>query len=321
MMELEGRALLSTFTGNNTVHHGDLDRLRPAAGTPAVNHVVLRANSARVDGGLPNDGSTTRRDVAIRNNTVYMGSGLSGARDVTHARSVHSRRAFTAPILSDDFNGTGGVPKNWTQILGAPGDVVEKVHNLTITDSTGKQAGIASNPSKSVPFDPQGVTTTITAVINSTSVKPVGNAIFGLLGPNGTAQPGTLAAGIDSQGNVFIIEYDPAQNIQQPRIVSVGQDTGYKGGLVTMTLKITSKDVQVTEGSINRKFSFGSGDFNKFSLKTAFPNDAVPALVAASQPKQEGGAASFQSISVSTASGGVRLTGRRADRGGRLALG
>src|SRR6516225_5336197 len=72
MMELEGRALLSTFTGNNTVHPGDLDRLRPAAGTPAVNHVVLRANSARVDGGLPNDGSTTRRDVAIRNNTVYM---------------------------------------------------------------------------------------------------------------------------------------------------------------------------------------------------------------------------------------------------------
>ena len=52
-----------------------------------------------------------------------------------------------------------------------------------------------------------------------------------------------------------------------------------------------------------------------------FPNGAIPALVAASQPNEKGGAASFQSISVSTASGGVRLTGRRADRGGRLALG
>ena len=93
MMELEGRALLSTFVGNNTVHHGDPDTVRPAAGTPALSHVVLRDNSAGVDGGLPNDGSTTRHDVAIRNNAVHLGSGLSGSRDVTQARRVRSRRA------------------------------------------------------------------------------------------------------------------------------------------------------------------------------------------------------------------------------------
>jgi hypothetical protein len=319
MMELEGRALLSTFTGNNTVHHGDLDTLRPAACTPALNHVVLRANSARVDGGLPNDGSTTRRDIAIRNNTVRSGSGLAGARDVTHYRRVHSRRAATGTILNQTFDGTG-FPNSWQQFL--PGTVVQTPStHLTITDTTGKSAGIAST-AKTVPFNLGGVTTTIKAQISSLSVSPqVGNAIVGLIGPNGTTQPGTLAAGIDSQGNVFIIEYEPAQKIQQPNIVPVGLDTGYKGGPVTMTLTINSTGVQITAGGIKfREFSF-SKDLNNFSMKTAFPNGAVPALVAASQPNEKGGAASFQSISVITAPGGGRLIGGRADRGGRRALG
>ncbi len=45
---------------------------------------------------------------------------------------------------NDNFNGTGRVPVNWTQILGVAGNVVETPHNLTITDSTGDYTGIAS---------------------------------------------------------------------------------------------------------------------------------------------------------------------------------
>jgi hypothetical protein len=51
--------------------------------------------------------------------------------------------AFSGQILFDAFNGTGGVPKNWIQVLGAPGDITERPHDLTITDSTGQSAGLA----------------------------------------------------------------------------------------------------------------------------------------------------------------------------------
>jgi hypothetical protein len=321
MMELEGRALLSTFTGNNAVHHVDLDTLRPAGDTPALNDVVIRGDSARVDGGLPHDGSATRRDVAIGNNTVHQGSGLSGARDVIHARRVHSRRAATGTIISQTFNDTKSPPEGWAQFT-QYGTVVQSPKTyLTITDTSGSSAGIASTAS-TVPFSLKGVTTTITAQISSVSVSPkVGNAIVGVIGPNGTQQPGILAAGIDSQSNVFYVEYDPTQKITTPNVVVIGQDTGYKGGPVTLTLTINSTGIQINAGSFKSRVYTFSKDLNNFSVNKAFPNNAVPALVAASQQNQARGAASFQSIIVSTSSGGQSFTGGRAARGGRRAPG
>ena len=64
--------------------------------------------------------------------------------------------------VSDKFNGTGGVPENWAQILGATGDIQDKPQDLSITDSTGQSAGIASTLATSS-FDPRGVVTTIVA--------------------------------------------------------------------------------------------------------------------------------------------------------------
>jgi hypothetical protein len=68
-----------------------------------------------------------------------------------------------------------------------------------------------------------------------------------------------------------------------------------------MTFAINSGGVQITTGTTKfREYCF-SNDLNNFSMKIAFPNGAVPALVAASQPKEKGGAASFESINVNTA--------------------
>ena len=295
MMELEGRALLSTFTGNDAVHHGDLETLRPAAGTPALNHVVLRGNSARVDGGLPNDGLTNHRDVAIRNNTGHLGSGLSGARDVTNARRVHPRRGATGLILSDNFNGTGGVPKNWT--LFGSGVVKETAGNVTLTDSSGQSVGILS----SVVFSPQGVNTTIQAQIKSVSKNPVGNAVVGILGaPNSNGPTGELAAGIDANGDVFVVVQQ-----QTPAVSSVDHADwhmvkGYNGGPISLTLTIKSAGVTVSAGSFNSPL-ISFSNWKNFSLIDAFGNDAIPALVGASQQNQKGGSASFSSIKVSTA--------------------
>jgi hypothetical protein len=127
-------------------------------------------------------------------------------------------------ILNQTFNGNG-FPSNWQQFLLA--SVVQTPTTyLTITDSAGNNAGILSTLT-TVPFDAQKVVTTIKAQISSVSVSPqVGNAVIGLLGLNGTPQPGNLAAGIDAQGNVFIVEYDLAQKIKQPNIVLVGVDKG-----------------------------------------------------------------------------------------------
>lgn len=263
LMELEGRALLSTFT---------------------VNH-----------------GATSLVDVGTHGNAARAVSGLSDTHSATLARRRLSSRASTSQILNQTFNGNG-FPSGWQKFL--PGNVVESPQTfLTITDSTGLSAGIAANATKTVPFNPVGVTTTITAQINSVSPSPqLGNAIFGLLGPNGPAHPAELAAGIDAQGDVFIVEYGPNQKIKET-IVPVGVDTGYTGGPVTMICTIKPTGVQITAGSTTfREFSF-SKDLNNFSMKTAFRNGAIPALVAASQPSQQGGAASFESISVSTAVG------------------
>ena len=294
MMELEGRALLSTFTGNNTVHHGDPDALRTAAGTPALSHVVLRDNSAGVDGGLPNGSSTTRHDVAIRNNTVHLGSGLSGARAVTDARRVLSRRDATGLILFDDFNGTGGVPNNWMQF--GSGVVKEKAGNVTLTDTSGQSVGILS----SAVFSPQGVTTTIQARINSASKNPVGNAIVGILGaPNSNGPTGELAAGIDANGVVFVVVQQQTPAVSQS-ILPIGTVKGYNGGPISFTLTIKSAGVTVSAGSFTSpEISFSN--WKNFSLIDAFGNNAIPALVGASQQTQKGGSASFASIKVSTA--------------------
>jgi hypothetical protein len=197
-------------------------------------------------------------------------------------------------ILFDDFNGTGGVPKNWIQIPGTQGVVVEKPQNLTITDSTGASAGILSSLASSV-FDPRTVVTTLQVKINS--VNADGNAIFGLLGTSGN---GSLAAGIDAQGNVFIVEQDPT--ISQT-IVPIGVDKSYKGGSILMNFQINSTGVEVTAPNFNSGPVSFSKDLNNFSLAAAFSKGVVPALVSASQPNDKGGAASFASINVSTALG------------------
>jgi hypothetical protein len=296
LTELEGRTLLSTFTAKNLAHDGNVGTMRPASDTLAPDQV------------------------GIRNNTVHWGSGLSGAHDVTDARRVHSRRAATGTIISQTFNDTKSPPQGWVQFT-QYGTVAQSPKTfLTITDTSGSSAGIMST-AKTVPFNPVGVMTKMTAQISQISSSPLGNAVFGLLGLNGTALVGELAAGIDAQGNVFAVVYDPAQKISQPTIVPVGVDKGYTGGAVTMTFSINSTGVQITAGSTTFPMLSFSKDLDNFSLNTAFPKGAIPALVAASQPKQKGGAASFQSINVSTGSGGVRPTGLRAHRGGTLALG
>jgi hypothetical protein len=261
LMALEDRELLSIFTGNYPGHHANPDALRPAAGTPALAHV-------------------------------------SGAHEVTDARRGHPRRATTGPILSQTFNASG-FPSGWQTFL--TGSVTQSATNfLTITTTTEMTAGIIATPSKTVPFNPVGVKTTIMAKIHSVSSSPLGNAIFGLISPSGAE----LAAGIDAQGTVFVVAYDPAQKSTNSNPVGVGVDKGYTGGVVTMTFSINSTGVQVSDGTHTFSASF-SKNLNNFSLTTAFSNGAIPALAAANQPNQKVGnaAASFEKIAVSTSLG------------------
>jgi hypothetical protein len=198
-------------------------------------------------------------------------------------------------ILSDNFNGTGDVPKNWQQILGASGDIKEKPQDLAITDSTGGSAGIVSSLSTSV-FNPQSVVTTSQVQINS--VNPDGNAIFGLIGLSKSGSlTGSLAAGIDAKGNVFIVEQD--SQIPQT-IVPVDMIKSYTGGSILMSFTINSKGVEVTAPGLTPRELLFKDDLNNFSLADAFGNGAIPALVGASQPKTTGGSAHFGSILVTT---------------------
>jgi hypothetical protein len=286
-----------------TITGGRADRgggIRNDGGTLALDRVSIRGNRARVGGGLFNNGTTTLSDVIIRGNAARMGSGLFSTRRATLNWRGLSRSASTGPILVDHFNGKGGIPTNWKQFAGQPGDVVEKLHNLTITDSTGNSAGIAST-AKTVPFNPVGVKTTIVAQINSVNAN--GNAIFGLIGLNARdSSAGYLAAGIDAHGNVFIVaSIAPTLNLT-PKLIGVVKS--YSGQSITLTFTINAMGVEVDGGG------FQSGlipfkDFSNFSLAAAFPNgNARPALGAASQPNQKGGSASFGSIKVSTDLGG-----------------
>jgi hypothetical protein len=203
----------------------------------------------------------------------------------------------TSTIVVDHFNGKGAIPTNWKQFAGQPGDVVEKLHNLTITDSTGNSAGIAST-AKTVPFNPVGVKTTIVAQINSLNSN--GNAFFGLIGLTAQDSPaGYLAAGIDAHGKVFIVSsIAPTLQLTPKRI---GVVKGYGGESITLTFTMNSMGVEV----VGRGFKSGFipfKDLSNFSLAAAFPNgDARPALGAASLPNEKGGRATFRSINVVTA--------------------
>jgi hypothetical protein len=53
-------------------------------------------------------------------------------------------------------------------------------------------------------------------------------------------------------------------------------------------------------GTTTFKEFYFAQNLDNFSMRTAFPNGAVPALVAASQPTQKGGSATFESITVTT---------------------
>ena len=225
--------------------------------------------------------------------------GLFSARNAILIRRSPSSRTATGQILVDKFDGTRGVPKNWKQFEGQPGDVVEKRHNLTITDTAGSSAGIVST-AKTLPFNPVGVNTTIVARINSLNSN--GTAIFGLIGLNAQDSPaGYLAAGIDAHGNVFIVSSIAPTLKLTPKLI--GAVKGYSGESITLTFTIKPMGVEVEGGG------FKSGlipfkNLSNFSLAAAFPSgNARPALGAASQPGQNGGSASFGSIRVSTAIG------------------
>ena len=220
-----------------------------------------------------------------------------------------SSPVFSGQVLFDAFNDSGGVPKNWAQVLGAPGFVQETPHDLTITDATGLSAGIASSLASSV-LKPESLAfgaVTIQAQINS--VNPDGNAIFGLIGPNTNGAPITyLAAGIDARGDVFIIE--PGLDTRRAT-VSIGTVEGYTGGSILLNLIIGKGPIS---GYLAEKAEVTAPGFDSFAIigstiewpglvQIAFPNGAIPALFAASQPGTTGGSASFGSIAVSTGLG------------------
>jgi hypothetical protein len=81
----------------------------------------------------------------------------------------------------------------------------------------------------------------------------------------------------------------------------IGKVANYNHGPILLTFTINSTGVVVSAGAFNSGEISFSKDLNNFSLKAAFGDGAVPALVGASQPNQKGGSASFASISVSTA--------------------
>jgi hypothetical protein len=229
-------------------------------------------------------------------------------RNVVDTEAANEQRDRSSPASTvqsffDDFDATNkGVPKNWMLFSGLAADVNELPMDLTFTDSRGDSAGIYSTLPSSV-FKPATVATTIQAQIKSVSPSPVGNAICGLLGlPDSAGPTGYLAAGIDANGVVFIVEQQQNPKITQT-IVPIGQVANYNRGPIVLTFTIKSTGVVVSAGAFNSGEISFSKNLNNFSLNAAFGNGAVPALVGASQPNQKGGSATFASISVSTAFG------------------
>ena len=244
--------------------------------------------------------------MVIRGNTAGSGSGLFSAREATLIWRGRARPVSTRRIVVDHFNGTGGIPANWAQFEGQPGDVVEKPHNLTITDSAGNSAGIVST-AKTVPFNPVGVKTTIVARIKSLNAN--GSAIFGLIGLDAQNSPaGYLATGIDAHGNVFI-----ASSITptlQPTPKLIGAVKGYSGKSITLTFTIKSMGVEVEGGGFKSSL-IPFKNLSNFSLAAAFPNgNARPALGATSLPNEQGGESDLR---VDQRGHGVTNTRGRAD--------
>ena len=299
VMALEGRTLLSSFT----VHGKPDDGHTPAAAVSMLRQTHSGTSVNDHGGGVENTGSQLAlARVVPPGHSARGGGGPLASHKLNDKRRGLSRsgRGATGLVLSDDFNGTGGVPKNWTMF--GSGVVTEKPKNLTLTDTSGQSVGIVSMLKTSV-FSPQGVTTTIKAQIKSLSTNPVGNGVVGILGvPNSNGSTGELAAGIDSTGVVFIVVQQQNPTVDQT-IMPIGTVKGYNGGPILLTFKISSSKggVTVSAGSFTSNL-ISFSDLNKnFSLKNAFGNDAIPALVGASQQNQKGGSASFSSISVSTA--------------------
>jgi hypothetical protein len=315
---------LSGLTITKGSSHGNGGGIQNNGGTLALDDIVLRGNSARKGGGLYNNGSVTVSDVVFRGNhaqvggavfnngsatltnvvtrgnTAGAGASVFSTRTATLTQLGLSSRETTGTIINQTFNSTG-FPSGWMTLLPG-GSVVQSPQTfLTITDKSGNGAGIMAAANG---FSPLKVTTTLKAQINSISASPLGNAVIGLVGLSGTQPVGELAAGIDAKGNVFVVAFCAAQGIA-PTPVPVGVFANYTGKPVTLTVTIDSTGVQVTAATKTvtkafTKLTFAK-DLSKFSLATAFPSGAIPALVAASQPKQTLGAASFESITVSTA--------------------
>jgi hypothetical protein len=205
---------------------------------------------------------------------------------------------LSGSILSDTFLGTAVPPQNWMEFSGGAHDIAHTPGVVTMTDSTGNTTGIVSTLPTSA-FSPvgNGVMTTLNAVIHSLSTAPsLGNAVVGLVGVN---QTGSLAAGIDGKGNVFLAWSQANPPISQANLV-IGKDSKYTGGTTELSFIIYQDYVQVvTPGFTSADFKFSQLN-TKFSLVSAFPGGAIPALAAASQPGAAGGVASFSSITVGT---------------------
>jgi hypothetical protein len=286
LTELEGRELLSTFTASSAHHDGGAAAIGSARSAQTQEHVFRQGNSDR-------DHSELKRS----HKPILKGHGRPTLR-------------APGPILSQTFNGTTQFPSGWQQFLS--GSVAQSPENfLTMTDTSSNYTGvgISAMKSKTVPFTAVGVKTTITAVINSVSPPPkLGNAIVGILSAKGAE----LAAGIDGQGVVFVVAYDPNQNIPQT-VVMAGTDTSTSGGPVTLTCSIDATGVTVAAGNLKSTLVPFS-KLDNFSLKTAFAGGAIPAIVVAGQPGpglQPGGSANFKSITVATAALSRKAPGHR----------
>ena len=242
--------------------------------------MVIRGNRARVGGGLYTDGTAVLSDVVIRGNLAKIGCGLFNTRNAQPlaVAAASPRPVSTSTIVVDHFNGKGAIPTNWKQfalLVSTPGDVVEKLHQLTITDSTGNSAGISST-AKTVPFNPMGVKTTIVAHRSIRSIQNGNAPCFRTHWPGRrTDSPaGYLAAGIDAHGNVFIVSGIAPTPELTPKLIGVAK--GYSGKSITLTFTINSMGVEVDGGGF-KSGSIPFKDLSNFSLAAAFPNgDPAP---------------------------------------------
>ncbi len=293
-----GRTLLSSFTLHGKPDDGHTPAPEVSMSRPTESGTIANDHAT---GGVENTGSKLAlARIVPHANSARAGAELLGNHQPNDSRRGHSRprRGSTGPIFSENFTGTGGVPKDWMEF--GSGVVNEGSGAVTLTASiitNGQSVGIFSTLS-SAAFSPLGKS--IQAQIKSVSKNPLGNAIVGMLGvPNSNGPTGELAAGIDAKGAVYVVAQQQTPAVSQA-VVPVGTVKDYKGGPILLSFKINSTGVIVSAGSV----TFAETPFTKwknFSLNAAFGGGALPALVGASQSTDKGGAASFSSITVSTA--------------------